>query len=101
MTLSNIMAPLAYLLMVLEENSFLLAPESQVIDVFHTVLCILSLYLIPQIWHPVSPLSLGLKIWEGQKILHSSLQIWLLSSYTTFVHTNNVLVSCLKGKCEA
>ena len=60
MTLPNILPPLEHLLMVLEKKSLLMTPESQVIDVFHTSIGIVYLYLIPQILHPVSPLSLGL-----------------------------------------
>lgn len=54
----KILLCLEYLFMVLEENSFLMLPKSQVITVFHPAMSFSA--PVPQILNPASPLSLGL-----------------------------------------
>lgn len=94
--LSNILPHLEYLLMVLEGNSFLMPPESQVIIVFNPAIS----FLPP---HPKSWIQLLLYPWgsgKGQVYTHHARFGFFHPSVLSFFHTNNVLVSCLKKKCR-
>lgn len=103
--------------MVLEENSFLMPPKSQVITVFHPAMLFLPLY--PKSW-----IQLLLYPWDSGKdkfyIHHSRFVFWVflggsgwvfccccflllsLGSFFFFLffHINNILESCLKKKCR-